>query len=122
MNFTEIIIEINTNDVETASAIANMVVPYGIYIEDYSNLEAETKEIAHIDLIDENLLRKNRNIALIHVYISPENNPLEAIAFLRQRFDCVKIKNKISTQSCKMEDYINNWKKYFKPVLLEIHY
>lgn len=116
MNFTEIIIEINTNDVETASAIANMVVPYGIYIEDYSNLEAETKEIAHIDLIDENLLRKNRNIALIHVYISPENNPLEAIAFLRQRFDCVKIKNKISTQSCKMEDYINNWKKYFKPV------
>ena len=102
MNFTEIIIEINTNDVETASAIANMVVPYGIYIEDYSNLEAETKEIAHIDLIDENLLRKNRNIALIHVYISPENNPLEAIAFLRQRFDCVKIKNKISAQSCKM--------------------
>ena len=71
MNFTEIIIEINTNDVETASAIANMVVPYGIYIEDYSNLEAETKEIAHIDLIDENLLSKNRNIALIHVYISP---------------------------------------------------
>ena len=116
MDFTEIIIEIDTKDVETASAIANMVVPYGIYIEDYSNLETEAKEIAHIDLIDEDLLAKDRNLALIHVYISPENNPLEAISFLRERFDSAKIKHKISTQSCKMEDYINNWKKYFKPL------
>ncbi len=116
MDFTEIIIEINTNDIETASAIANMVVPYGIYIEDYSNLEAETKEIAHIDLIDEDLLAKNRSLALIHLYISPENIPLEAISFLRERFGSAKIKHKISTQNCKMEDYINNWKKYFKPI------
>lgn len=116
MDFTEIIIEIDTKDIETASAIANMVVPYGIYIEDYSNLEAEAKEIAHIDLIDEDLLSKNRSVALIHVYLSPENNPLEAISFLRERFDYAKIKNKISTQNCKMEDYINNWKKYFKPL------
>lgn len=116
MDFTEIIIEINTNDVETAAAIANMVVPYGIYIEDYSNLEAESKEIAHIDLIDEELLAKNRDIALIHVYISPENNPLEALSFLQERFDAAKINYEISAQNCKMEDYINNWKKYFKPV------
>lgn len=116
MDFTEIIIEINTSDVETAAAIANMVVPYGIYIEDYSNLEAEAKEIAHIDLIDEKLLAKNRDIALIHVYISPENNPLEALSFLHERFEAVKINYEISTQNCKMEDYINNWKKYFKPL------
>ena len=30
--------------------------PYGIYIEDYSELEKEAWEIAHIDLIDEDLL------------------------------------------------------------------
>lgn len=116
MNFTEIIVEINVADVETASAIASMVVPHGIYIEDYSNLEFEAQEITHIDLIDETLLAKNRDIALIHIYISPENNPLEAVSFLQERFDALKINSKISTQNCKMEDYMNNWKKYFKPL------
>lgn len=116
MDYTEIIIEINSKDIEIASAIANMVVPYGIYIEDYSNLEAETLEIAHIDLIDDELISKNRDVCLIHVYIAPENNPLEAISFLQQRYNAANIKNNISTKNCKIEDYINNWKKYFKPV------
>ncbi len=35
-------------DIETAGNIANMVVPYGIYIEDYCALEEETMEIAHL--------------------------------------------------------------------------
>lgn len=35
-----------------------MAVPYGIYIEDYSDLVEETLQIAHIDLIDEDLLKK----------------------------------------------------------------
>ncbi len=118
MSFTEIIIEINSKDLDTASAIANMVVPYGIYIEDYSNLETEAMEIAHINLIDEELLSKNREICLIHIYISPENNPLEAISYLKQRYDAVNIKYSLSTKNCKIEDYINNWKKYFKPVAI----
>ena len=35
----------------------------GIYVEDYSHLEEEAKEIAHIDLIDEELLQRTRNTA-----------------------------------------------------------
>ncbi len=118
MDFTEIIIEIAASAVDMAAAIANMVVPYGVYIEDYSNLEEEAREIAHIDLIDEELLAKQRDIALIHVYISPEENPLEAISFVQQRFEDAQINNKISTQACKLEDYINNWKKYFHAMLV----
>ena len=60
MEYTELKIFIPTEDTERASNIASMVVPYGIYIEDYSDLEAAAWEIAHIDLIDEDLLRKNR--------------------------------------------------------------
>ena len=116
MDFTEIVIEIDTGDVEMAAAIVNMAVPHGIYIEDYSDLEAEAQHIAHINLIDEELLAKDRDIAWIHVYISPESNPVEAIEFLRQRLDGAGVKNKISTKACRAEDYINNWKKYFRPV------
>ena len=53
MDWTEIKITVDTKDIDTAGDIANMVVPYGIYIEDYSDLEREAMEIAHIDLIDE---------------------------------------------------------------------
>ncbi len=114
--WTEIIIQINPKDIELAGAIANMVVPYGIYIEDYSNLEEETLEIAHINLIDEELLAKDRTKAFIHIYISPEENPNEAIAFLAERYDAENISFNIDSERCKQEDWINNWKKYFKPI------
>ena len=114
--WTELIIKVASKDVDIASDIAQMVVPYGIYIEDYSNLEVETLEIAHIDLIDEELLAKDRTKALVHIYISPEESPLEAVAFLRERFTECGIGNEIDSNACKEEDWINNWKKYFKPI------
>ena len=44
-------------------------------MEDYSHLEEEAMEIAHIDLIDEELLQKDRDHAVVHVYISPRGEP-----------------------------------------------
>lgn len=114
--WTEIIIEIPVKWVDTAGDIANMTVPYGIYIEDYSNLEAEALEIAHIDLIDQALLAKDRTKAWIHVYISPQDNPAEAIAYLKERYESEGIPHDISSAGCAEEDWINNWKKYFKPI------
>jgi ribosomal protein L11 methyltransferase len=79
-------------------------------------LEQEAWEIAHIDLIDEELLKKDRTKALVHVYISPEESPAEAIAFLSERYNAEGIEHQISTAPCIKEDWINNWKKYFKPI------
>ena len=115
-NWTEIQIKIPAPEAERAGDIANMVVPYGIYMEDYSHLEEEAMEIAHIDLIDEELLQKDRDTAIIHVYISPEENPAEAVSFLRERYEAVGIPCEISQGACREEDWLNNWKKYFKPM------
>ena len=90
--------------------------PYGIYIEDYSHLEQEAWEIAHIDLIDEELLQKDRTKGLVHIYISPEANPTEAISFLEERYRACGIDFSLSTANCAEEDWINNWKKYFHPI------
>lgn len=116
MDWTEVVITVNANDIELAGNIAQMVVPYGIYIEDYRTLEEEAREIAHIDLIDEDLLKKDRSKGLIHIYISPEENPQEAVAFLSERLISEKIKHSIDTTKCKNEDWENNWKDYFKPI------
>ncbi len=114
--WSEISIIIAPKDIELAGSIANMTVPYGIYIEDYSALVEETLEIAHIDLIDEELLKKDRSKAIIHVYINPEENPLEAVSFIKERLDESKIENEILISDCRVEDWQNNWKQYFHPM------
>ena len=115
-DWTEVKISVNADDVDRAGDIASMVVPYGIYIEDYRELEKEAWEIAHIDLIDEDLLAKDRTKAIVHVYISPEENPQEAVAFLRERYTAQGIENEIILNQCKNEDWENNWKQYFHPI------
>mgnify|MGYP001049548070 CR=1 FL=1 len=112
-DWTELQVTIPAADTDRAGDIAQMVVPYGIYIEDYSHLEEEAMEIAHIDLIDEDLLKKDRTKSIIHVYISPEENPAEAISFLKERFEAVGIENTITAANCAEEDWINNWKQYW---------
>lgn len=115
-NWSEIAITVDTKDIETAGSIANMVVPYGIYIEDYSDLENEVMEIAHIDLIEESLLNADRTKAIIHVYVNPHENPLEAVSFIKERLDSENIKYEINISNCATEDWVNNWKQYFHPM------
>lgn len=114
--WTEIKISVNADDIDKASDIANVVVPYGIYIEDYRSLEQEVEEIAHIDLIDEDLLKKDRNKAFVHIYLEPDVQPSEAVAFLSERYNAEGIEHSIELLDCAEEDWRNNWKKYFNPI------
>ena len=113
MNWTEIKIKVPSKDTELASAIANMTVPYGIYIEDYSDLEEKAEEIAHINLIDEELLAKDRNVSIIHIYISECDNALEAVEFLKERFRAENIDCVVDSIGVEDTDWNENWKKYF---------
>lgn len=120
-DWTEIQIEISVSAVDEASAIAQMVVPYGIYVEDYSDLMEEAPKIAHIDLIDEDLMAKSRENAVIHVYISPEENPAEALSFLRERLDAQGIAHTLRADTIKEEDWAFGWKKYYHPLRIGRH-
>lgn len=73
-------------------------------------------EIAHIDLIEESLLEKDRTKGIIHIYINPEENPLESTSFLKERLDALGIEHEITVSDCKVEDWQNNWKQYFHPM------
>lgn len=119
--WTEIQIEIPVSYTDQASAIAQMAVPYGIYIEDYSDLLEEAPKIAHIDLIDEDLLQKDRTQAVIHLYISPDANPAEALSFLRERLEAESIPHSLCTGGIKEEDWAFGWKKYYHPLRVGEH-
>lgn len=115
MEWTEIVIDVNIKDLDKAGNIAHMVSPYGIYIEDYSCLRKDLEEIGSIDLIDEELLSKDPERGLIHVYVNATESPNESIAFIEERYKFENIKYKIKTLTYSENDWINNWKKYFKP-------
>lgn len=114
--WSEIKITVGTKDIEVAGNIANMVVPYGIYIEDYSDLENEVMEIAHIDLIEKSLLEADRSKGIIHVYVNPHENPIEAVSFIEERLKEQNIEYSIQIDDCATEDWVNNWKQYFHPM------
>lgn len=116
MDWTEIIIKVSVEDLEKASAIAQMAASNGIYIEDYSNFEEEVKEFGPIEIIEQELLEKDKNHALIHIYINPEENPAEIMSYINDRFKYEEIKADTMVKNIKEEDWANNWKKYFKPI------
>lgn len=118
MDWTDFAITVPVNRLEEAESIAQMVSGAGLYIEDYSDLEEKTLEIAHIDLIDEDLLKKDREKAVIHIYFSPETSPAEHIAFIDRRLKDCGIPFELSSNGVREEDWATAWKKYYHPIEL----
>lgn len=114
MDWFEISAEVPTEQTDEAAAIANMTVPYGIYIEDYSDLEVAARDIAHVDLIDEELIKRDRTKSIIHIYLSKSESAVEAVAFLKERMTAAGIDFELSKTTVDDEDWNENWKKYFK--------
>ena len=81
MEWTEVTITVPTRYTDAAADNAQMTVPYGLYLEDYSDLEEGAREIAHIDLVDEELLARDRGLLLAEVSITLNNMhvPLHAL-------------------------------------------
>ena len=114
MEWLEILLKIPVENLEEAANIANMAVPYGIYIEDYSDLEQGARDIAHIDLIDEELIKRDRETAIIHIYFGTEQSFEEAEIYLTERLKAAGIKFQLDSDSVLESSWKDNWKKYFK--------
>lgn len=113
MEWTDISITVKKADADTAEAIATMIANGGIYIEDYSDLEQQVQEIAHIDLIEQELLDKDRDTVIVHMYLSPEEHPAEILGMFRERLDASGIAYTLDTAGVEQEDWQNGWKKYY---------
>jgi ribosomal protein L11 methyltransferase len=114
MDWTEIKIKVPTQATDDAAAIANMTVSHGIYIEDYSDLEQGALEIAHIDLIDEDLIKSDRAHSIIHIYMSKEVNPKESTEYITERLTALGIEHELLLNDISEQEWENNWKQFFK--------
>ena len=61
-------------------------------------------------------MARDRTHSVLHLYLPPDENPAEAVAFLRERYAAAGIGHEVMTSSIKEEDWAYGWKAYFKPL------
>ena len=113
MEWTDISITVPRRYADTAEAVATMVANGGIYIEDYADLDEQAWEIAHIDLIEQELLDKPRDIVIVHMYLAPDENPAEILPLFEERLQAAGVEYTLNTQGVEQEDWQNAWKQYY---------
>ena len=117
MNWIEIIIEISSKYTDTVSELAQLVNPDSVYIEDYSQLEKDVMEIAHTDLIDNQLKNKAKNIAKIHIYLQNSKNIDSSIDFLNKKLNENHISNTITKKSISnTNEWETKWQEFYHPL------
>lgn len=116
MEWTDIRLTVAQKDAEQAEAAATMIAEGGIYIEDYSDIEEQVAEIAHVDLIEPELLEKPRDVVIIHIYLEPGAQPAETLAAIEARMEAAGIAYTVETEGVEQEDWQNGWRKYYHPL------
>ncbi|MDL2324154.1 50S ribosomal protein L11 methyltransferase [Ruminococcaceae bacterium OttesenSCG-928-A16] len=116
MEWTDVCIQVPKAQAEVAADIATGISGGGLYIEDYSDLEEQVLAIAHIDLIEQELVDKPRDVVKIHLYLSPEENPAEVLDLLHSRLFAAGIDASLATAGVQQEDWETAWKKYYHPI------
>lgn len=113
MEWTDITLTVPKSAADTAEAIATMIANGGIYVEDYSDLEQQVQEIAHVDLIEQELLDKPRDQVIVHLYLAPDEEPSQILGLLHDRLEEAGISYVLGTAGVEQEDWQNAWKKYY---------
>ena len=116
MEWTDIRLTVSKADAEAAEAVATMIAEGGIYIEDYSDIEEQVEQIAHVDLIEQELLDKPRDTVIIHMYLEPGDSPVEMLALIAARMEAAGIPYTSETEGVEQEDWQNGWRKYYHPM------
>ena len=121
MEWTDIRLTVAKADADNAEAVATMIAEGGIYIEDYSDIEQQVAEIAHVDLIEQELLDKPRDQVIIHMYLEPGASPVETLALIAARMEAANIAYTVETEGVEQEDWQNGWRKYYHPMDIGQH-
>ena len=116
MEWTDIRLTVAKADADNAEAVATMIAEGGIYIEDYSDIEQQVAEIAHVDLIEQELLDKPRDTVIIHMYLEPGASHVETLALIAARMEAAGIAYTVETEGVEQEDWQNGWRKYYHPM------
>ncbi len=115
-DWTDLIIDVAKPDADTAADVMSSFADGGLYIEDYSDLEKTVWEIAHVDLIEQELLDKPRDRVKIHLYAAPEENAAKLAEDVRARLAACGVAHTLSLANVRQEDWETAWKQHYHPI------
>lgn len=116
MDWADIVIEVSKKEADVAQDIATGISGSGLYIEDYSDMEQQVMDMAHVDLIDEELLNKPKDKVRIHLYLSEKNQIAPVVQLLEQRLTAQSLTFNVVVDNIQQEDWETAWKQYYKPI------
>ena len=116
MDWTEVCIRVATADTDRASDIAHMDGAVRLICGGLQRCGAGGAGDRAYRPDRRGTLARDRTHSVLHLYLPPDENPAEAVAFLRERYAAAGIDNEVMTSSVKEEDWAYGWKAYFKPL------
>ena len=114
MAWTQVRAECDLTELDTVTAVMSMI-ENGLMIEDYSDV-TEGLNAIYGELLDDEIINKDKSRAAVSVYLSEDRNVSETIALLKDRFSALGVSVDITTVGLKEEDWAECWKKYYKPL------
>ena len=114
MEWTQIKVTCSHDDLDDVCAVMCML-DNGLMIEDYSDIEENLMQV-YGELIDENILNADKNIASVSIFVPEEKPYNDYLAYLRERFSALGIEVKTTIEGLKEEDWANAWRAYYKPL------
>lgn len=99
---------------DSITAIMSMV-ENSLLTEDYSDVEQELDGV-YGDLIDEELLSRDRTVCSVSAFIPGQKSPGESVGFIKERLGTLDIPAEVELHGVNEEDWADSWKKYYKPI------
>lgn len=109
-------IKVTTNQTDSETAIAVMTAMDffgGLMIEDFSDIDT-----CPWDYVDEELLKKDKDIVSISGYMEADENIVEVLEQLKL---LLPQNSKVEVISVNDDDWANNWRKYYHPIHVGNH-
>ena len=115
MEYIEVTLTLPSAAAQTATDIAEMTDIGGIYLEDYSDM-MDCELVKAINLVDEDLMNKDRSTAILHIYFEKDANLAGAMEYIESRLGAEGIAYTVSYAQVEDTDWLNGWKKYYHPL------
>ncbi|MEW9123004.1 MAG: 50S ribosomal protein L11 methyltransferase [Thermotaleaceae bacterium] len=127
MKWIEVKIKTTTEAVEAVANILYDVGVGGVAIEDPNDSIFKEKEEGDWDYIDESILEKAYEGAIVKGYLPESEDLIDKIELIRQNVEKIPLYNldkglgEVTTTEVYEEDWANAWKKYYKPKKIGEH-
>lgn len=125
MEWTKVIIDTTVEAVDSITWFLGEMEIYSVEIEDHLPLTEEERREMYVDLLPDEIA-PNDGKAKVSFYLEDDSNLDEIVKNVERELKELSTymnigSGEITIDSTKEEDWVNNWKQYFKPFYVDEH-